>query len=241
MKIEVRRFSFFDEPPTDPDPKPTPRTYTQEELDIATTNEKKRAEDRIRALSKQLDELKGVSGQKTDLEKKIQELQDSLLTKEELAAKALREKEEASAQEREILTGERDTWKTRFQTSLVNRELLDAAQAENAFNPGIFSALLRDNISVTEETGDDGKGNGNFKVNVKLVGTGKDKKPTTLTLDPRAAIKHLKEQPEYGYLFRDTKNPGAGLTSNGKPVTKDMSEVTTMDDWKEARKQMGLK
>lgn len=239
--MRFKRFSFFDGEGTgnegagDP-----PKTYTQEEFNAAIENERKRESEKLRTLTVQLEDLKSKTGDKAAYEQQIRELQESLMTKEELAKKKLKEKEEESKNQLESVTKSRDEWQSRFQNTLIQREILDAAQKEGAYDSNIFINLLKDNTTTTEVLDEDGKGTGFFKVVVKLNTTdSKDGKNKVLSLNPEEAIKYLKGQPEkYGYLFKGLGTPGTGLTSGNKTFTEKDLESMSPEEYAKHRDQL---
>jgi hypothetical protein len=105
---------------------------------------------------------------------------------------------------------ERDEWKTRFVDSTVQRSIRDAAVEYDAYDPDVFLDMLGPKTQVVEDRADDGTVRG-FKVKVKLTDTDpKTGVESVLDLDPKLAVKQLKEREKYGYLFKGYTNAGVG-------------------------------
>lgn len=219
------------------------KTYTEEEVQSIIKNERQREQEKTRAMIGELDQLKKnknlTEQEKQTLESKIDELKNSLLTKEELAAK---EKEKLTTQHKadiEKLTGERDNWRNLFQLSSIQRAISDAAIANEAFSPEQISAILLPHTRLHEETDDQGTPSGKFTPKVKLTEM-KDGKETILDLTVDDAVKRMKDTPEkYGNLFKSNAQGGLGLGENiraGRPTdVKNMSP----DEYQKRRKKMG--
>lgn len=217
------------------------RTYTEDEYQKAIEAERKRADESARAAIKELEAHKKnkslTEAEKTDLQKKIDDLNTQFLTKEELYKKDRDKLVNTYETNLKEVTSDRDTWKTRFVESTVARELTDAAIKEDAYDPSVFLALLGTKTEVVEEKDDDGRTLG-FKVKVKLQEKSKDGKAVTLELDPVQAIKQLKDQPDkFGYLFKGHTATGVG--GNGSRGTTKAADYENMtpEQWRELRSE----
>lgn len=225
------------DPPNNPPP-PNTKTYTQEEYEKAINAEKQRANNANKATLAELTKLRETAqlteNERTTLNNKINELEASLMTKEELAQRKIDELNNKAKNDLDNSIKESTRWKGLFETSLIDRALLDAAVKENAFDPGVFAKLLKDNVSILSD-----EAAGTYKVVVKLNSRNKEGKPVELTLSPDDAIKHLKEQPQYGYLFKGTNTSGTGGNNNmtGDLAKLDLSAMS-LEDYRKYREQL---
>jgi hypothetical protein len=190
------------------------RTYSEDEFQKAIEREKAAAAEATRKAVTELESHKKnanlTQAEKDNLQKKIDELNLTVMTKEQLF-KQDREKlistyEAAQAN----VQKERDEWKTRFVDSTVQRSIRDAAVEYDAYDPDVFLDMLGPKTQVVEDRADDGTVRG-FKVKVKLTDTDpKTGVESVLDLDPKLAVKQLKEREKYGYLFKGYTNAGVG-------------------------------
>lgn len=189
------------------------RTYTDDEVKKLIEGERKRNADQTRATIQNLETLRQnqqlSEQEKAKLSQQIEDLNRSLLSKEELAK---RERERLVNEHKNLLDNvskERDTWKSRFEESQITRAIVDAAVKGDAFNPNLIVPLLKPNAALVENQSD-GQPTGTFaiKVNMTVFEGGVAK---TLSLTPEEAIKVMKDKPdEYGNLFKGNLNGGVG-------------------------------
>lgn len=192
------------------------------------------------AFQKKLEEATKKGGNAAELQAKIKELNDSLLTKEELAA----QKEEALKTDYETrlktTAEEKDAWATRFKTQTFDVEMAQAASKHQVFEGGKqLGLLLQGSSKVTEVTDKEGKGTGVFKVMTTITLEGK-----SLTLPLEEAVGKLREAGQYPNQFHPKGSPGTGVppgfgTPGGQSDGK--GEVPPMDvagfmKWRAAHK-----
>ena len=195
--------------------KPEHRSYSQDELERAVLAERKKAQEQTRVTIQSLEKLKesqSISEQeKQRLAQQIDDLNRTLLSKEELAK---RDKEKLVIEHKNTLdsvTRERDTWKNRFEENQIVRAITDAAIQGEAFNPRLIVPLLKPNAALLEGTGPDGKPNGVFAVKIRLSEVDANGEEKVLSFSPEDAIKVMKDRPnEYGQLFKGNTNGGTG-------------------------------
>lgn len=225
--LKVCSWTFYEDPPTpgaNNEETPPPTNNDNVEDDKPIISQKKLnsvlAEDRRKhnkekeQVIKQLEELKKSKGlsdrEKETLQQKIEELQTSMLTKEQLAekdkAKLLREKQETEQR----LSKERDTWQRRFETATIERSIQDAAIQNHAFDPEQFVNLLAPNTRLVEVTDESGSGTGQFVPTVKFRDVDKEGKPVTLDLPVPEAIKRMTDMDRYANLFKSGATGGVG-------------------------------
>lgn len=209
----------------------SPRTYTEEEHQRAILAEKNRADESVKKSVAELELHKKnanlTQAEKDSLQKKIDELNSTVLTKDQLWKQDREKLISTNETEKKALSVERDQWKNRYVESTVHRALTDAASTLEAHQPEVFLALLGPKTEVVEEKDESGNTKG-FKVKVKL----KDIDPKTgqeviLDLDPMQAVKQLKDKPDtYGYLFKGHTNAGVGGTGSKELRPADYDRMT---------------
>lgn len=174
------------------------------------------------------------------LQLKIDELQNSLLTKEELAIKEREKLEKNYKTELDTEKTEKESWKTRFTTGTINTVIVSEAVKAKAFDPDAIISILGPDTRLVQDTDSDGKPLEAFVPKVKFKDTDKDGKAVTLDLTVEQAIKRMKEIPKHGYLFENTATPGLGGRSlaggDHKVNIKDMTPA----QYREHRKTLGL-
>lgn len=181
------------------------------------------AEDRRKhkaTLDKTIRELEALRTKKSltdderkELDKRIEELNTTLLTKEELAKKEKDKIIRKHQEEQEKLSNELTSWKSRFTDSTVKRSITDAAVEFNAFVPEQIVAILHPMTRLSEIMDGDTP-TGEYVAKVRFPDTDKDGKPITLDLAVPEAVKRMTEIEKYFNLFR-TEGTG-GL--NSRPV-----------------------
>jgi chromosome segregation ATPase len=222
-------------PPTPPQDKPT-KTYTQEQLNAMLAEDRKKHQSAIQNTLAEVEALKARSQltqqERDELDARLQEMSRSLLTKEELAKKDLEKAQRKHKEELDTLSKERDSWKTRHETSTILRAIADAANDQQAFSSEQITAILQPNTRLVEVL-DDGRPTGQYKPIVKFSDFDSKGKPTELELSPAEAVKRMKEMEKYQNLFKIDSRGGVGGTNrsglNGKMdavsiAQRDMSE-----------------
>ena len=222
-------------------------TISQTRLNAILADERKKHNETVQRHISELEQLKRSASLTTDekagLEKKITELQDSMLTKDELAKKEKDKLLTDHKKQVDGLTGEKELWKGRFTDSTISRGITDAAVVGEAFSPAQVVALLKPHARLVEVADAEGKTTGDFAIKIKFTGADKDGKPVQLDLTPDEAIKQMKEMPDhYGNLFKSTMSGGLGGTGGkggGGGRTKSPTEMTDAE-YREWRKSQGL-
>lgn len=189
------------------------RTYTDEEVQKLIESERKRNQDQTRATIQNLETLRQnqtlSEQEKTGLSKQIEDLNRSLLSKEELAK---RERERLVNEHKSTLdtvTKDRDTWRIRFEDSQITRAITDAAIKGDAFNANLIVPLMKPNAALVENQVD-GHPTGTFSVKIAMS-VAENGVTKNLELTPEEAIKLMKDKPdEYGNLFKGNLVGGVG-------------------------------
>jgi hypothetical protein len=216
-------------------------TYTKQELEEIVKRERKQSDEKIQATVKQLESLKKNETlsvqEKQRLSEQIESLQNSLLTKEQLAQKEKDKLARSHREEKTQLEQDRDTWKNRYVSETIKREIIDAAATEDAFNVNQVLAILQPSTRLVEDFDDEQKPKGTFTPKVKL----RDDDGTELELTAKEAVKRMKEMPDqYGNLFKNNVTPGLGLGGSAKGGAPPNFKNMTPEQYKVYRKTIGL-
>ena len=189
-----------------------------------------RAKKQNEATIKQLETLKSTAKlneeERNKLQQQINQLETVTMTEKELAAKARKEENEKHARVVDDLTVERDTWRSRFESTTIKREIVDAASRKEsrAFNPSQIVSLLAPSTTLVEET-EDGKGTGVFVARVKFNGRDSENKPLVMDLTVPEAIDEMQKMPDlYGNLFESGLIDGLG--KNNVPGSGALSDAS---------------
>jgi len=203
--------------------KNTEKKFTQEQVDKIISERLKKTKTEQEKTVKELEALKKninlSAEEKSSLQSRIDDLQSSLMTKEELTAKEKKELETKFTKDLEKKTTEVETWRDRYTNSVIERALMDAAIENKAVRPQQIVELIRNKTRLVEERDGEGKPTGNFVPQTKFTGRGEDGKPVTLDLPVGEAVKQMKSiTDEFGNLFLSDATGGIGgvtLTPGG--------------------------
>lgn len=147
----------------------------------------------------------------SELESQIAELNNRYKSKEELAADAWKKEKSAWEKDKTTLTGERDSWKKRWEEQTRDVALMAAAGAKEADVKSQEQVLwfLQPRAAVKQKIVE-GKPVDEFEVRIAYPDT-KDGKAITLDLTPEEAIKRMKgDTNRFGNLFNSGVNGGLG-------------------------------
>lgn len=203
-----------------------PRVFTQDEVNAMMKQHKQ-------TLKTELDNLKK-AGDPAALQKKIKELSDAMLTKEELARQQAEELKTTFETQIKELSGKAETWQTRYSKTVLENEIAKGATKHDAFDAEQLALIVGPMTRVEEITDDKG------------VGTGKFKSVTTLELDGKKlelptveAIGKLRESGKYPNQFKVKGQSGTGFTINNQPPTAPVSDGEVPKDMNAFMKQFG--
>lgn len=221
------------------------KSFTQDEVNKMLADDRRKHKAQVDKHVEELQQLKKSKSlndqERHNLTQKIEELQNSVLTKEQLAAKEqekLKKTLETTTQE---LTADRDSWKTRYHTTQIQQAITSEAASHAAFDPDALIALLEPKTRLVEVIDDDGKGTGQFVPKTKIQDKDKDGKPVTIEMTVPEAVSKMKEQAKYGYLFKSTANAGLGAGNQGSGRGGDVDPSTmSPGQYREWRKKEGL-
>jgi hypothetical protein len=231
-----------DDPPVVDDSK---KVFTQDEVNSIVAQERKRNEERVKKTVADLERIQKskslTESEKNSLQAKIEELNNTLLTKEELTVKERKKLEEQHKKDVDALANERETWKNRYTDSSILRTISDAAMKEDAFSSNQITAILKPLTQLKEETDGEGNPTGKFVPRVAYPDTDKEGKQVTLDLTVPEAVKRMKDTPEvYGNLFKSTAAGGAGaMPSGSSPGSVDVTKMSA-DQYMKHRASLGL-
>jgi hypothetical protein len=188
-------------------------TFGQKDVDRIVKHRLRKAEEEQKKLLGEMNALRAradlTKEERTDWEKRVEQLNNSLLSTEELAAKERKKAEEQHArvlQEKEEAV---NLWKERYTHSTIQRSLTDAAIQHKSFYPEQIVQILDRNTRLVEEL-HDGKPTGRLVPKVTFEDVDKEGKPVTLTLSPLEAVKRMTEVGKYQNLFEGTGVGGVG-------------------------------
>lgn len=201
------------------DGKSADKTFTQDQVNKFLAEEKRKGQVSTQKALSELEALKKRSNlnseERKELDGRIEQLQNAILTKDELAKK---EKDKVSTEHKtkiDEMTTDRDMWKGKYTGSTINRDITDASVDNNAFSPKQIVALLRPDTQLVEDLDAEGKPTGELVPKVTFKTKDDDDKPVTLTLTIPEAVKRMSEMDEYGNLFHTDGTGGIG--SRSKP------------------------
>lgn len=196
----------------------TKQTFTQDDVNKIVAEEKRNFQKRVQTLNSEIDSLKQkgdlTAQQKKELESKIDELNSTLMTKEELAAQEKKKIEKQAKQQQEILETEAKSWRDRYTKSTIENNITSAAIENDAISPDQIIALIGPNTRLVEEQDANGEATGNFITKVKFNDIDENGKSITLDLSVQDAVKRMTELSKFQNLFKNTGNNGLGLSNN---------------------------
>ncbi len=191
----------------------------QKHLNKVIAEEKRRHQ---QATQKALDEVaalrtkvKLTDQERRDLDKRLEKLQQDSMTKEELAK---REREKTIKKyETDIrdLTKERDTWQSRYQTTLIDNSITQEAVKAKAYNPNQILAILKPQVVLEDDVDSDGNATGKHVPKVNLPDVDKEGKSITLKLSVADALKRMAEREDSANLFAQEGSGGLGHRGSG--------------------------
>jgi hypothetical protein len=225
------------------------KKFTQKQVNSMMAEEKRQHKEQQR---KTLDELNAIktranltAEERAELDTKIEDLTNQLMTKDELAKKDKEKLDKKHATEITEITTERDTWKNKYRTSTIQRAITDAAIDFDAFNPKHLVPILEPNTRLVEVKDDDDNPTGEYTPMVKL--TTKNDKGATVVLDltPEQAVKQMTEMDEHKTLFKPQGSGGIGRrnVSGGSGKKPDAQKLAGSDPeaYRKARKDGVIK
>jgi len=227
-----------------PEPKPDDKgNFTQDQVNEFLAKDRRKHTDQLQTAVNELEALKAKSeltaAERTELDERIETLQNTLLTKEQLGEKETTKLKTTHKKEVTELTTDRDKWKKLHVGSTINRAITDAAVTNKAFVPEQIVAILGPATQLVEALDDEGNKTGQLVPQVEFNDHDKDKKPVVLKLSVGETVKRMTEIDKYLNLFEGEGTGGVGRkpTSSGK--TADIAELAKGDpaSYRKARKE----
>ncbi len=207
--------NVYDDPPVVP-PKVDPpvKTFSQEEVNAIVADNRRKDRDTLTKTTAELEKLKTSAGmtkqEKDELQVRIDELNNTYKTKEELAQQELQRQQSKYKEDLDSTVADRERWKSSFENTTINSAILRHV-ANDAVDVEQMEDLLKPKSRVVEGKDADGKPNGQFTVMAKVVVMDKKGQPVTLDLPIDEAVKQMKDCPKkYGNLFKSTLSGGLG-------------------------------
>lgn len=201
------------------------KKFNQDDVNTILAKEKRRTQDVQKRLAEQLETAKKDAAlsddERNELSKQVDELQTKYMTVEELSKQAADKAKGQHDHAVKDLTTERDAWKQRYTTAMIDIEITQASIANKAVAAEQIAAMLRPTTRLTEKLGEDNKPNGLFESRVAFSDTDKDGKAITLDLTVADAVKRMSELPVHGNLFVNGKASGLGGSGNSGKRTDD--------------------
>ncbi len=225
------------------------KTYTQDELNKILSEDRHKFKVQHEKTIAELEGFKKSKGltekEKDALQVRINELQEQVMTKEQLAETQKRKLESEFKTQVEKEKAEKENWHNRYVQSTIERSILDASVRHEAFNPEQIQRYLKDETRLVEETDEKGGGTGLFVAKVRFKDTDKENKPVVLDLTADEAVKRMKDLPErFGNLFRANLNGGLG-GSGSQAAGQKPPDFTNMSpeqykEWRTRNKNLDL-
>ncbi len=206
----------------------------QEQVNKIVAEERRKMQEKQQKTLEQLGQLKDraslTTKEKETLVKQIEDLKNQYMTTEEKARRAAEDAETKRSGEIATLTNDRDDWRKKHATLVVETAIVDAAAANKAIEHEQILAIIGPKTRLAEKLDDEGKPTGEYGPMVSFPDTNKEKQPIVLELSVPEAIKRMKEMEKYGNLFEGTKRGGLGGTgSQRQGGTVDIAKIAKED------------
>jgi len=226
---------------------PVDKTFSQEQLDKiigerlgktkeeleTTAKERDAIKESNKSLLSQLESLKESKNmtqkQKDELAEQIATLENTVLSKEEQALKKENELQTGFQKELETKDQESKVWRNLFQSSTIERALLDGATKSQAESADQIIQMYRPATELVEQKDEEGKTTGEFVSVTKFLGLNEEGKSTTLTLPTLEAIQKLREDGLNKNLFRHGQSAGTG--GDGKTLSLKATDAPDPDKY----------
>lgn len=217
------------------------KQFSQDDLNRVVAEEKRKTQVRQREMASELAEIKKNSSlsdeEKQTLETRIEELQNQYLTAEERARQASEATKKKNENTLKDLTNERDNWRTKHESLVINSAVTTAASNNKAWFAEQIAAILVPKTKLVEKLDDAGKPTSIHEARVAFPDTNKDGKAVTLDLTVDQAVKRMRELEQYGNLFEGDKAGGLGQSgSAGKTKSTSLEKLAKTNNAEEYRK-----
>jgi hypothetical protein len=230
------------------------RTFTQAEVNefVAERNKnlKKQFEQMEESYGTLLKQQNLTEEQRNRLESDLEAVRTEMMTKEQRLEAEKKRAEEKYTQELQEAVKTADEYRTLFETSTINREIVDSAVKHDAYNPNHFIAHLGPRSKMVDEVDGEGNTTGRKVARVEIDTVDKESgkaQVTLVTMDE--AIEKMKENvSEYGCLFKANvaagigsgTAPGQASSTGVNPKNLTTAQFMEMAKTPEGRKNLGL-
>ena len=209
------------------------KAFTQDDVNRLLADEKRKHQASTRKALEELEAIKAKSNltdqERVDLEGRLENMKNELMTKEELAKKEQDKITRKFTEDLNKVTGERDSWQQRFTNSTIQRTITDASVASKAFSPRQIVAILQPDTRLVEALDSEGKPTGEMIAKVEFSDVDKEGKPVTLDLTIAEAVKRMSEMDEYANLFKTDGAGGVGGANRGGGKPLDAKKIAATD------------
>jgi hypothetical protein len=217
-------------------------TTTQAELSTKVETEQK-----LVGQLEKMREVKGLSEQeKQSLTEQINDLQSSLQTKEQSQAGEIKRLTKTYEEKLEASSSAAKQYQSRFESTMVNNSLLEAATQEGALNPQQIQAMYSGNVKLIQQRDEDGNLLEQFVPVMTFNGLDKHKKVVNIEKPVSEALKKIREDGLNANLFKGHQVGGSGAPTtprdaNGEPVLSKnpprKADYSSTDQWYSALKK----
>lgn len=197
------------------------KKFTQEDVNKFLAEERRQGKDKLTTALSEVEKFKGTAKEKEALQQKVEELQKTFMTKEELAKQEQDKARLKYENELKDTKTKAENWEKLFLQNYTSNEITKAAEKHKAFNSAQLESLLANKVTVRPKTDELGNPTGVFEAVTTVNVKDKDGTVKPLEMTVIDAIGKMRELPEYGNLFLVDGKPGVGTTiNNGNiPVT----------------------
>lgn len=220
-------------PAGDPQKDDIGKVFTQEEVNRFLAEEKRKSNTQTQTQVKELKALqekaKLTEEERTNLSARIETMENSMLTKDELHKKQTKKEKDKYEQELSDWKGKYEILDGRYKNETIDRALLDAATAGevDAFSPKDISLLLRPTTRLVEVLDEDEQATGRFETKIKFNDTNETGETIQLDLTPSQAVKRMSEMDQFAYMFKSSATGGFGGGNSGKGKPSDLKNMKT--------------
>lgn len=201
------------------------KEFNQQQVDDMIQKRVAKTKDEHSKLVEQLDVFKQGKSlsetQQTELQETIANLESTLLTKEEIAAKEKTKADKKYNKDLEEALGDAKKWKQQYADASIVRAITDAAAEAEVCNVSQFVSMLRPSTRLVEVED-------KLVPHAKIDSVNSEGKPVTLDLPVPEAIKQMKEMAEHANLFKGQSTGGTGSTTlqpGNAPGSIDMKDT----------------
>jgi hypothetical protein len=226
-------------PPPSEGEKPKFTEEQQKHINTILASEKRKYQEQVKTLETQLGNAKLTKEQRDTLATQLEEMKASLRTKEEQAEYEKNQLIKKHQTDIEAATTDSKKWKERYERSTIQRSLMDAAIAGDAFSPNQIVSILQGNTRLVQKVNDKGEPMDDFEVKVKISLPDNKGQMQELDLSPQDAVKRMSEASDlYGNLFKSNIKGGMGDSGTGKKTKSDLKSLANDPKaYRDARKK----